>query len=259
MLVQPQLQAVSSHSIRLRGGMRSPAVGRMAASLKRLWPRRWRTRIALLLVFLLLLPGLLLLPFRWLPVVQTTFMVNAKFDALFDSKARPDFARDWEPMTRISPKLAQAVIAAEDQRFFLHSGFDVEAMMKAWRHNKRGKRLRGGSTISQQLAKNLFLWSGRSYLRKGMEAYCTLWIELLWPKERILEVYLNVVEFGDQTFGAEAAALRFFGKPAAKITAREAALMAAVLPSPKRWRVDKPSNYVARRAARIQGQMVPLP
>ena len=259
MLVQPQLQAVSSHSIRLRGGMRSPAVGRMAASLKRLWPRRWRTRIALLLVFLLLLPGLLLLPFRWLPVVQTTFMVNAKFDALFDSKARPDFARDWEPMERISPRLAQAVIAAEDQRFFLHSGFDVEAMMKAWRHNKRGKRLRGGSTISQQLAKNLFLWSGRSYIRKGMEAYCTLWIELLWPKERILEVYLNVVEFGDQTYGAEAAALRFFGKPAARLTAREAALMAAVLPSPKRWRVDKPSNYVARRAARIQAQMVPLP
>lgn len=247
------------HHISARPKRRRRWFGRLGSGFKALWPKRWRARIFLILLFLALLPGLLLLPFRWLPVVQTTFMVNSRVAALMDDKPRPRFVRDWEPMARISPKLAQAVIAAEDQRFFEHSGFDLEAMRKAFAHNRVKKKVRGGSTISQQLAKNLFLWSGRSYLRKGLEAYCTIWIELLWPKQRILEVYLNVVEFGDQTYGAEAAALRYFGKPAARLSAREAALMAAVLPSPKRWSVGKPGPYVQRRAARIQAQMAPLP
>ena len=251
---------MSSHRIRVSSGFRQrrSGAGRLAGSLRWLWPRRWRARLLVIAVILLLLPPLLILPCRWLPVVQTTFMVNSRVAALLDSRPHPSFARDWEPMENISPRLAEAVIAAEDQRFFIHSGFDMEAMMRAWRHNRNHQRVRGGSTITQQLAKNLFLWSGRSYVRKGLEAYATFWIELLWPKQRILEVYLNVVEFGDQTYGAEAAAQRYFRKPAARLNAREAALLAAVLPSPRRWLAAQPSRFVNARAARIQSEMAPL-
>src|SRR5690606_3150412 len=146
-------------------------------------------------------------------------------------------------------------IASEDQRFAQHHGFDLEAIRDAAERNARGGRLRGASTISQQTAKNLFLWGGRSWVRKGLEAWYTLLIEALWPKQRILEVYVNIAEFGDGVYGAQAASQRFFGKDASALTAAEAARLAAVLPSPRRYSAANPGPYVQRRTGQIQRQM----
>jgi monofunctional biosynthetic peptidoglycan transglycosylase len=160
--------------------------------------------------------------------------------------------KHWRPLSRISPALAQSVIAAEDARFCTHRGFEFEAMMKALKANeRRPSRLRGGSTISQQTAKNVFLTPSRSYIRKGLEAYFTVLIEMLWGKRRILEVYLNVAEWGPGTYGAEAAARRYFKVPADELTRAQAARLAAVLPSPLRYRAVSPGPYVARRSRRI--------
>lgn len=198
---------------------------------------------------LVALTTLVVAVFAVVPVPATAFMVEA-------SIARGGFVDyDWTPDDRISPHLRLAVVAAEDQRFPEHSGFDFEAIEKAVEHNERGGTVRGASTISQQVAKNLFLWPGRSWLRKGLEAGITVLVEAIWTKERILEVYVNVAEFGDGVFGAEAAARRFFDKPAASLTAPEAALLAAVLPSPRRYRADAPSPYLRRRQQWILGQM----
>jgi monofunctional biosynthetic peptidoglycan transglycosylase len=163
--------------------------------------------------------------------------------------------RSWKPWAALSPDLPLAVIASEDQLFYQHHGFDVQAMRKALDHNARGRTVRGGSTISQQVAKNVFLWPGRNYLRKGLEAWFTLLIEAFWPKERILEMYLNVAETGKGRFGAEAVAQACFRKPAAKITREQAALVAAVLPAPQRFNACKPSAYVRRRQAWVLRQM----
>lgn len=159
---------------------------------------------------------------------------------------------DWEA---IAPHAALAVIASEDQKFPDHHGFDVEAIQMALDEARDGGRLRGASTISQQTAKNLFLWPGRSFFRKGLEAYLTVLIELCWSKQRIVEVYLNVAEFGDGLFGITAASERFFAKNPADLTADEAALLAAVLPNPARLRVDQPSPYVRERQAWIRRHM----
>ena len=161
----------------------------------------------------------------------------------------------WTHWERISPHAALAVIAAEDQRFFDHHGFDIDSLHDAWDTARRGGSLRGASTISQQVAKNLFLWPGRSFVRKGLEAYLTLELELLWRKRRILEVYLNVAEFGDGVFGIGAASQRFFGKPPNELNEDDAALLAAVLPSPSRLHVDRPSAYVRERQSWIRNQM----
>ena len=147
------------------------------------------------------------------------------------------------------------MIAAEDQNFAAHSGFDLEAIEKAIEHNARGKRMRGGSTISQQVAKNLFLWQGRSWARKGLEAWYTLLIELMWPKRRILEVHVNVAEFGDGIYGAQAAARSYWDKDASRLSPEQSARLAAVLPAPRRYSAVKPGPYVQRRAAWIQRQM----
>ena len=163
--------------------------------------------------------------------------------------------RRWTPLDQISPHLIRAVIAAEDARFCLHGGIDFEAIDKAVEEAGRGGRLRGASTISQQTAKNAFFWNGGGWARKGGEAWMTLVIETLWPKERIIEVYLNVAEWGDGLFGAEAAAQKRFGKSARDLTAREAALLAAVLPNPHKWRVDPPGPYVRGRAATLRARM----
>jgi monofunctional biosynthetic peptidoglycan transglycosylase len=160
----------------------------------------------------------------------------------------------WAEWDRIAEPMKVAVIAAEDQRFPSHRGFDFEAIDQALAERERG-RIRGASTISQQVAKNLFLWPGRSWTRKGLEAYFTVLIETLWPKQRILEVYLNVAEFGRGIYGVGAASQTYFGKPAAQLTAEEAALLAAVLPSPKRFRVTAPSAYLRSRQHWILGQM----
>jgi monofunctional glycosyltransferase len=191
---------------------------------------------------------------RWLPVPFTAFMAAERLAARAAGRS-PDQQHDWVPWERISAHAAVAVIAAEDQKFPAHDGFDFESIEKAVTDVQRGRRLRGASTISQQVAKNLFLWSGPSWLRKGLEAWFTVWIELLWPKRRILEVYLNSAQFGSGTWGVEAASRRYFGKPAARLSPRDAALLAAVLPSPTRYRVVNPGPYVLQRQAWILRQM----
>jgi monofunctional glycosyltransferase len=153
----------------------------------------------------------------------------------------------WIDLKKISPHAAVAVIAAEDQWFPFHSGFDLDSIREAAAVNLQRRRVRGASTISQQVAKNLFLWPERSYVRKGLEAYFTMLIEFLWPKERILEMYLNVAQFGRSVYGIEEASRQFFGKPAAGLDPYESALLAAVLPNPRRFRADRPSFYIATR------------
>lgn len=183
---------------------------------------------------------------RVMPPLTTAFMLG--------SDTRP-VQYEWVPWSKIAPSAALAVVAAEDQKFPDHWGFDFEAIDKALDHNQRSRRVRGASTISQQTAKNLFLWSGRSYIRKGLEAGFTLLLEGLWPKRRILEMYLNIAQFGPGIYGVEAASKRYFGKPAARLTRHEAALLAAVLPNPDRFRVDRPTGYVLGRADDIEQQM----
>lgn len=204
-----------------------------------------RIRRFVIVPILVLLGGgvALVLPLRWIEPPASSFMLQAR---LLEDRA---IYHQWQPLSRISPHLQMAAIAAEDQKFPTHFGFDFDSIADAL-EEKRGRR-RGASTISQQVAKNLYLWNGRSYVRKGIEAYLTLWIEILWTKERILEVYLNIAEFGPGVYGAQAASLRFFHKPASQITPREAALLAAVLPNPKRMSAARPSRYVQNRAAEI--------
>jgi monofunctional glycosyltransferase len=191
---------------------------------------------------------------RWIPPLTSGVMIERRVGALLAWKSYSVDYR-WVPWSRISKHAGLAVIAAEDQSFPTHHGFDVESIQKAIDAAEKGRRLRGASTISQQVAKNVFLWSGRSFVRKGLEAYFTVLIELTWSKRRILEVYLNVAELGEGVFGVEAASQRFFKKPAAKIGPSEAALLAAVLPNPIRFRVNRPSAYVEERRGWILQQM----
>jgi monofunctional biosynthetic peptidoglycan transglycosylase len=195
---------------------------------------------------------------RWINPPFTAFMAEAQAAAWSNRDANYVYRHSWVDLDRISPNLPLAVVAAEDQKFPAHWGFDVPAIEKAYSLNQHSHKVRGASTISQQVAKNLFLWSGRSYFRKGLEAYFTLLIEALWPKRRILEVYLNIAEFGYGTYGAEAAAQRFFHKPAAQLSRGDAAALAAVLPSPERFSAVAPSRYVQQRREWILGQMQAL-
>jgi len=195
---------------------------------------------------------------RWIDPPTTAFILRSRVVELFAQTPGYQYSREWRDWDRISKNAALAVVAAEDQKFPVHRGFDFKQIDKALEDRERGRRVRGASTITQQVAKNLFLWPGQSWLRKGLEAGITVLIELTWPKQRILEVYLNVAEFGRGTWGVQAASRRFFRKDAARLTRAEAALLAAVLPSPKRLRADAPSNYVQRRQAWIQRQMASL-
>jgi monofunctional glycosyltransferase len=194
------------------------------------------------------------LALRWVRPVASAMMLERRAGALVRGRWLP-IHYQWVPWGRIALDAPLAMVAAEDQKFPEHHGFDVESIQKAIDAHERGQRLRGASTISQQVAKNLFLWSGRSFVRKGLEAYFTALIELTWSKRRILEVYLNIVELGEGVFGVEAASQRFFHKPASRLTADEAALLAAVLPNPLRFRVDRPSAYVQERRGWILEQM----
>jgi len=229
-------------------------------------PARWRPRLrrvgrvaawaALAMAVISVFPVLAL---RWIDPPTTAFMLERRTEGLFNPTRRVSIQYDWQDLERISRNAQLAMIAAEDQKFLEHEGFDMEAIEKAIKHNERGRgSKRGASTISQQVAKNLFLWSGRNWLRKGMEAGYTVLIETLWPKRRILEVYLNVAEFGDGVYGVGAASPEFFNKSAAKLSRHEAALLAAVLPSPKRMHADRPSRYVEKRAWWIERQMMRL-
>jgi len=183
--------------------------------------------------------------FRFLPVPLTPLMVIRLAEG-------QELRKDWVPLARIAPALRQAVVAAEDNRFCEHSGFDWVAMGQVLEDVQAGERPRGASTISMQTAKNLFLWPDRSLLRKGLEAWLTPQVELLWDKQRIIEVYLNIVEMGPGIYGAEAAARHYFGKPAADLSAAEAARLAAVLPNPREWKPAPPSNYIIRRERTIR-------
>ncbi|MBR1575723.1 MAG: monofunctional biosynthetic peptidoglycan transglycosylase [Bacteroidales bacterium] len=208
------------------------------------------------LAFVLLSLALVLL-FKFLPVLITPYMV---IDAI-ENRGDADWHlhKTWVPLERISPQLRMAVIAGEDQRFFSHRGFDREEMQKMWKdHREKGKKIRGCSTISQQTAKNVFTFCSNTALRKGLEAWWTLLIERIWGKERILEVYLNVAEMGPGVFGAEAAARNYFGKAASALGRSEACLIAACLPNPVVYRVDKPSQYVLKRRSAISSSIVQL-
>jgi len=209
-------------------------------------------KLVLTFVALTVIPVALL---RWLPPPTSAFMLRAQVLALVEGNSGFRLRYQWISWNRISPYAKVAVIAAEDQLFDRHYGFDLKAIGEAWKHNRQGKHVRGASTISQQVAKNLFLYPGQNYLRKALEAYFTALIELMWPKRRILEVYLNIAQFGEGIFGVSAAGEAFFAKSAAKLNPNEAALLAAVLPNPARLRVDKPSAYVMHRRLWILRQM----
>ena len=207
--------------------------------------------VALLIV--LLAPAALILLYRVVPVPGTPLMVLRAIEGA-------GWEYSWRPIERIAPVLARAALTAEDQSFCTHHGFDTKALREAWEDylEDDGGTLRGGSTISQQTAKNLLLWPGRDWVRKGLEAWLTIYIEALWPKQRIMEVYLNVVEWGRGVYGAEAAAKHHFGKTAATLSPSEAARLAAVLPSPLRWSASKPGPYVLRRSETLQGRAARL-
>jgi monofunctional biosynthetic peptidoglycan transglycosylase len=228
----------------------SPHRKRSQSFLRWLWHGRGRRRpwlrrvIVVSLAITLVLPILLIALFRILPVPGTPLMLTT---LISDGSV----SYDWVPLNRISANAVKAVIASEDGKFCSHYGFDFAAIEEAMEENARGGPLRGASTISQQTAKNLFLPPTRAWVRKGMEAYYTVFLEALWPKWRIMETYLNVAEFGPGVFGVEAAARRYYGKPASRLTVTEAARLAAVLPSPRNYRVVNPGPYVQRRTGQI--------
>ena len=236
-----------------------------ASPRRRRW-RGWWWKLPLLFVAFSVLQ---VLGLRVVDPPFSTFMLARQLDALVAGDTDFRIAHDWRDLERMSPSLPLALVASEDQNFANHHGFDFAAIEKAQAHNekmieraeKRGKpvrRLRGASTISQQTAKNLFLWQGRGptrWLRKGLEVWYTALIEALWPKRRILEVYANIAEFGDGVYGGQAAARSFFRKDASKLSTTEAARLAAVLPSPKRYSASRPGPYVQRRTRAIERQM----
>jgi monofunctional glycosyltransferase len=197
---------------------------------------------------------LLALLFRFFNPPATPLMMIRVIENIADGK-KPSITKDWVKLSDISPNLVLAVIASEDNNFETHYGLDFKAIEKAKKLNARGRKIRGASTISQQTAKNTFLWPARNYVRKGLELYFTGLIELVWGKKRIMEVYLNVIEMGDGIYGAEAASQKYFHKPAKNLTRAEAAAIAAVLPNPRRWRPDKPTSYISGRKSWILWNM----
>lgn len=193
--------------------------------------------------------------YRWVAPPATLHMVKRRAEAGVEGKENPAIRYEFVSLEEMSDQLPLAVVASEDQLFLQHYGFDFDAIMDAFQRNQKGGNIRGGSTISQQVAKNVFLWHGRSYFRKALEAYFTLLIEVLWGKERIIEVYLNIAEMGDGVFGVEAASQKFFKKPAKDVGRQQAALLAAVLPNPIKYSAQNPSGYVYTRRGRIARAM----
>ena len=224
------------------------------AVVRKVWWRRLSWRLLQAAIVFVVLSVMLVLALRWLPPPSTAFVLARRFDGWTGAAANLPIRRDWVAQPDIAPELFLAVVAAEDQRFPDHHGFDLQAIEQALDDREKGK-VRGASTISQQVAKNLFLWSGRSWVRKGLEVWFTGLIELCWPKRRILEMYVNVAEFGDGVYGAQAAAKQYFGRDAAHLNAAQAARLAAVLPNPKYYSVAKPGPYVLRRQQWIERQM----
>lgn len=217
--------------------------------LVKLWRFVWK---AALVFFALSIFSVIL--FRWVPVPVTPLMLIRCVEQKIDGKEMK-LHKTWKSLDDIAPSLQLAVVCSEDQHFLTHNGFDFEAIDKAMEYNETHKKTRGASTISQQTAKNVFLWSGRSWIRKGFEVYFTFLIETFWSKERIMEVYLNVIEMGDGVYGAEAAAKDLFHKKASQLSRSESAAIAAVLPNPRKFNAGKPSAYIQRRQAWILNQM----
>ena len=211
---------------------------------------RFRRHLTTAFVIVILVSIVLVLPWRWFAPPTTSFILQEQLHQ------KGIIHQQWIPLDGISPALAIAVVAAEDQKFPYHHGFDFKSISEALQEDRQ--RRRGASTITQQLAKNLYLWPSRSLFRKAIEAYFTVLIEFMWPKRRILEVYLNVVEFGPRVYGVDAASRLFFGKSPSQITSREAAILAAVLPNPKRMSALNPSEYVRMRASEIEAAVEAL-
>jgi monofunctional biosynthetic peptidoglycan transglycosylase len=231
--------------------LEAPVQAQQAKPRRRRW---WRWLIALPFAALLL-SVVQVATLRFVDPPFSAFMLSRQLEAWGEGDWGFRIAYDWRDLDGISPYVPLAMVASEDQNFAEHFGFDLKAIERARKNNERGRKVRGGSTISQQTAKNLFLWSGRSWVRKGVEAWYTVLIEAMWPKHRIIEVYANVAEFGDGVYGAQAAARTYFRKDADRLSAAEAARMAAVLPSPRRYSITRPGPYVQRRSQAIQRQM----
>ncbi|NCA69685.1 MAG: monofunctional biosynthetic peptidoglycan transglycosylase [Sphingobacteriia bacterium] len=219
-------------------------------------PRRVRWRWFILIpVGWIALSILLVLPLRWLPPATSSFMIQRWVATQFAPDESVAIAYEWVDWSAIPDQVKLAVIAAEDQRFAYHRGFDLIEMQRAWQDHRDGKRLRGASTISQQTAKNLYLWPGRDPFRKALEAWLTLLIETFWSKQRILEIYLNIAQLGPDTFGVGAASWRYFDRPVSALSLNQATLIAATLPNPSLNRLSAPTPTMQRRAASIRRQM----
>jgi monofunctional biosynthetic peptidoglycan transglycosylase len=221
----------------------------MRKLLGRIWTILWKTCLAFFVVSIVSV-----VVYKWVPVPITPLMLIRDVEQLKNDKG-VIMEHDWVPLEEISPKLQLAVVCSEDQNYLKHFGVDWGAIQKAMKENEKGKRVRGGSTITQQTAKNVFLWQGRSYLRKGLELWFTLLIEVFWSKERIMEVYLNSIEMGNGIYGAEAAAQHWFHKSAKKLSKDEAAAIAAILPNPLRYKANPANGYISGRKAWIKQQM----
>jgi len=223
--------------------------------------KKWLFRIGRwirnLLLALFVLSLFFVLLYKYVPVYYTPLMLSRSIEQLGEKK-KINISHQWVPLSKISPNLAQAVVASEDNLFLIHSGFDFEQIELAQQNAEKGRRLRGASTISQQTAKNVFLFPARSWIRKGLEAYFTVLIEFVWGKERIMEVYLNSIEMGDGIFGAQAVAKAHFHKTADKLTVPEAALIAASLPNPRAFNSANPSAYLLKRQAQITSLMTKI-
>jgi monofunctional glycosyltransferase len=216
---------------------------------KKAWRYTWKTAMWF---FIISIASVIF--FRWVPIPVTPLMLIRCAEQKLDGKEMK-LKKNWVPLEKISPNLQLAVVCSEDQNFIKHNGFDFEAIDKAMEYNENHKKTRGASTISQQTAKNVFLWSGRSWIRKGFEVYFTFLIETFWSKQRIMEVYLNVIEMGDGVYGAQAASKLFYNKDALYLSRGEAATIAAVLPNPRKFSAAKPSGYIVGRASWIMNQM----
>ena len=216
---------------------------------KKIWRLAWKTAMWFFIVSIFTV-----ILFRWIPVPVTPFMLTRCIEQKWDGKEMK-LKKDWVSLDEISEHLQLAVVCSEDQNFLTHSGFDFDAIDRAMDYNKTHLRKRGASTISQQTAKNVFLWQGRSWFRKGLEVYFTFLIETFWSKERIMEVYLNVIEFGDGLYGAESASREFFKSSANDISKEEAALLAAVLPNPRKFSAKNPGPYMQSRQQWVLNQM----
>ena len=221
--------------------------------MKKFFSRLWKTCLKIFICFIAISIGLVLV-FKWVPIPVTPLMLIRCLEQKMDGKEMT-LKKTWVPKEEISNSLQLAVVCSEDQNFLKHHGFDFGAIEKAMKHNKKSKKKRGASTISQQTAKNVFLWPGRSWVRKGFEVYFTFLIETFWSKERIMEVYLNVIEMGPGIYGAEAASQAYFNKSAIKISKQQAATIAVVLPSPLKYNVKRPSGFLQGRISWTMKQM----